>query len=330
MDSPVVSPSLLHQVVATVLPRVRRARDLDDADLERGRILAWQQTLVGGLPTRLVPGFSRRFDVEVDHSAGFPTYVLTPRGADVTRTVLYGHGGGYVKPIDAFHVRYVSILARRLGARIVLPDYPLAPTHTWRDSHEDLVDLAVAWAEHADCAGERPLTLMGDSAGGGLVLALAQTMRDRLRRHGSGAVAGSLVLHAPWADLTSTAPGTEEFSARDPWLFLSKIRLYAEWWAGSPDDLDRPEVSPALGDLSDLPPALMLHGTRDTLAAACRMLVRRAEEAGGAHLRRGARPAARLQPLPADPRGAARDAPGAGLPRLSGRAGTGGRPMLAG
>ncbi|WP_170970179.1 alpha/beta hydrolase [Nocardioides jishulii] len=277
---PAGSPSLLHQVVATVLPRVRRARDLDDAALERRRIVTWQQTQEPGLPTRLVPGFSRRFDVEVDTCTGFPTYVLTPRDVPVTRTVLYGHGGGFVKPIDVFHVRYTAILARRLGARIVMPDYPLAPTHTWRDSHDDLVDLAVAWAEHADATGERPLTLMGDSAGGGLVLALAQTMRDRVRRDGSGAVAGSMVLHAPWADLTSTAPGTEEFALRDPWLFLSKIRLYAEWWAGSPDDLVRPEVSPALADLSDLPPTLMLHGTRDTLAAACRLLVRRAEEAG--------------------------------------------------
>lgn len=273
------SPSVLHQVVAKVLPRVRRARELDDPELERHRILRWQATLPDALPTRLVPGFDRRFDVEVDRSTGWPTYVLTPRGQAVTRTVFYGHGGGYVAPIDPFHVLHAATLARRLGARIVMPEYPLAPSHTWRDSHDALVDLAVAWAEHADCVGERPLTLAGDSAGGGLVLALAQAMRDRARRDGSGPVAGAMVLHAPWADLTSSAPGTEEFSARDPWLFLGKINLYARWWAGD-DPLDRPEVSPALGDLTDLPPALMFHGTLDTLAPACRELARRAREAG--------------------------------------------------
>lgn len=273
-------PSLMHRAVATWLPKVRRTRELDDPVLERGRVERWQATLPGGLPTSLVPGFARRFEVEVDDRAGWPTYVLTPRGVPVTRTLLHLHGGGYVAPIDRFHVRYVATLARRLQARVVLPEYPLAPQHTWRDSHDDLVDLAVAWAEHADCTGERPLTLAGDSAGGGLAMAVAQTMRDRVRRDGSGPVAGSLVLHAPWADLTSSAPGTEEFAERDPWLFLGKIRLYAEWWAGGREDLARPEVSPALGDLSGLPPALMLYGTLDALAPGCRLVARRAAEAG--------------------------------------------------
>lgn len=259
---------------------MRRARDLDDPVRERERIERWQATLPGGLPSQLVPRMRQRIDVEVDRSAGWPTYVLTPRGVPVTRTVLYAHGGGYVAPIDRFHVLYVATLARRLGARIVLPDYPLAPAHTWRDSHDDLVDLAVAWAEHADCTGERPLTLMGDSAGGGLVLAIAQAMRDRVRRDGSGPVPGELVLHAPWVDLTSSAPDTEEFSRRDPWLFIGKINAYAEWWAGSREELPRPEVSPGLGDLTDLPRALMLHGTLDTLAPACRELAKRAADAG--------------------------------------------------
>lgn len=270
---------MLHQVIAKVLPKVRQARELDDPDLERARILRWQATLPDALPTQLVPRFDRRFSLEVDRSVGWPTYVFAPRGRRVTRTIFYGHGGGYMAPIDAFHVLHATTLARRLQARIVMPEYPLAPTHTWRDSHDDLVDLAVAWAEHADCAGERPLTLAGDSAGGGLVLAVAQSMRDRVRRDGSGPVADSMVLHAPWVDLTTTAAGTEEFSARDPWLFLGKIKLYARWWAGE-DPLDRPEVSPGLGDLSDLPRALMFYGTLDTLAPACRELAHRAEESG--------------------------------------------------
>ena len=270
---------MLHQVIAKVLPKVRQARELDDPDLERARILRWQATLPDALPTQLVPRFDRRFSLEVDRSVGWPTYVFAPRGRRVTRTIFYGHGGGYMAPIDRFHVLHAATLARRLDARIVMPQYPLAPSHTWRDSHDDLVDLAVAWAEHADCAGERPLVLAGDSAGGGLVLAIAQSMRDRVRRDGSGPTAGSMVLHAPWADLTSNAPGTEEFSARDPWLFLGKIRLYAQWWAGA-DPLDSPQVSPGLADLTDLPPALMFHGTLDTLAPACRALVTRAEAAG--------------------------------------------------
>jgi len=66
----------------------------------------------------------------------------------------------------------------------------------------------------------------------------------------------------------------------DPWLFIGKMQAYAEWWAGSTEELGRPEVSPALGDLAGLPPALMFFGTRDSLAPGGRLLVRRAAEAG--------------------------------------------------
>ncbi len=119
------------------------------------------------------------------------------------------------------------------------------------------------------------MVLAGDSAGGGYALALAQALRDE-----GSPPPTHLLLHAPWVDLTTSTPETAEVSAGDPWLFLGKLHAYAEWWAGSVDDLGRPEVSPALGDLSDLPPALVFCGTRDTLMPGCRLLARRAAEAG--------------------------------------------------
>ena len=84
------------------------------------------------------------------------------------------------------------------------------------------------------------------------------------------------MLHSPWADLTTSTPDTAAFSERDTWLFLGKLHAYAGWWAGSPDDLGRPEVSPALACLDGLPLALMFCGTRDTLAPGCRLLAARA------------------------------------------------------
>ena len=62
------------------------------------------------------------------------------------RTLYYVHGGGYMAPIDPFHVRYATRLADAIGARVVMPDYPLAPEHTWKDSHDALVDDAARWA----------------------------------------------------------------------------------------------------------------------------------------------------------------------------------------
>ena len=263
-------PSVRHQLLATVIPKVRRSRELESEPVERARVEAWHRTLDRSLPTRAVPRFAKRWDVAVE-DLGFPSYVLTPRGRRVTRTLYYVHGGGFMAPIDAFHVRYATRLADAIGARVVMPDYPLAPEHTWRDSHDALVEDLARWS-----AGPGGVVLAGDSAGGGLALALALSVRDR-----GLAPATHLVLHAPWVDLTtSTAEETRAADAIDPWLFLGKVEAYAGWWAGSPDDLGRPEVSPALADLSGLPRALMLHGTRDLLAPGCRLLVRRAAEAG--------------------------------------------------
>jgi len=200
----------------------------------------------------------------------FASYVITPRHREPSRTVVYLHGGGYMAPIDPFQIRYATRLARALGARVVVPDYPLAPEHTWRDSFEQLTDLTGRWA-----AAPGGAVLLGDSAGGGYALALALALRDR-----GGPQASRLVLHSPWVDLTMSAPGTLEAGSVDPWLFLGKSRAYAAWWAGSADDLARREVSPGLGDLRGLPPALMFYGTRDLLAPGCALLSQRAAEAG--------------------------------------------------
>lgn len=262
-------PSLRHHLLASVLPRVRRSRDLDNELSEQARVEAWHDRLDRTLPTAVVPGFSRRWTVET-RDIGFPSYALHPRGRAAMRTIYYVHGGGYMAPIDPFHVRYATRLARALDARIVLPDYPLAPEHTWRDSHDALVADAGHWAEEPG-----GIALVGDSAGGGLLLAMAQTMRDR-----GLAPATHLVMHAPWVDLTTSTPETASLDSYDPWLFLGKLHAYARWWAGSTEDLARPEVSPGLADLRGLPRAMQLYGTRDLLSPGCRLLAGRAADAG--------------------------------------------------
>jgi monoterpene epsilon-lactone hydrolase len=266
-------PSRRHELLAWTLPRVRRSRDREDPEAERASILSWHATLKPGLPTRLVPGFHRKFSLETRTLTGpagdFPSYVITPRGIEPRTTVFWLHGGGFVAPIDPFHTRYAARLARALGARMVLPEFPAAPEHSWRDSHDALVDDLVGWA------GQGRVVLAGDSAGGGLALALAQTVRDR-----GGPQPERMLLLAPWVDLTTSTPETHDLGSVDPWLILGNLLIYAEWWAGSPHDLGRPEVSPALADLHGLPPTLMFCGTRDLLVPGCRLLADRAAEAG--------------------------------------------------
>lgn len=262
-------PSLRHELLAWALPRVRGSRDLDDPEKERRRLERWHATLEPRFPAELVPLFGRRFDIEEKVLTGpagpRPSYVITPRGVDPDLTIFHVHGGGFVAPLDPFHVRYTTRLARDLRARVVLPTYPLTPEHSWRDSHEMLADELTSWA------GRGRVVLSGESAGGGIALALAETLRDR-----GGAQPWRLLLLAPWVDLTTSTPETKALDAVDPWLFIGKLYAYADWWAGDPGDLARPEVSPALGRLDGLPPALVFCGTRDLLLPGCRLLADRA------------------------------------------------------
>ncbi len=267
-------PSRRHELLAWALPRLGRSQDAgDDEAAERERVTRRHAGRDHSLPTRATPGLARRFRVaeeRVDAPGGrFCSWVLTPRWAIPTRTLYYVHGGGFVSPLDAFHVRHVAGLARALEARVVLPDYPLAPEHTWRDSHDALADDVVRYAARG------PVALIGDSAGGNIALSVAATLRDR-----GGARPRRLVLISPWVDLSESTPATAALDEVDPWLSLAALRRHAGWWAGSTDpaDLSRPEVSPALGDLDGLPPTLMFCGTRDVLQPGCRLLADRARE----------------------------------------------------
>ena len=130
---------------------------------------------------------------------------------------------------------------------------------------------------------------------------VAEALRDR-----GGAQPDRLVLIAPWVDLTSSTPGTLEAAKRDPWLSYPHLAVYASFWAGSEDAaaLADPRVSPVLGDLAGLPPALMFCGTRDLLQPGCDALFERADEADWPlEYVVDSRPDPRLPAAP-DPRGA--------------------------
>ncbi len=262
-------PSPLHAFYARVIPWRRRSQDLDDVAAERARIEAWHARMDRSLPTQRVRRFADRFEVETTTDP-FPVHTIRPRGRRPRTTVWYAHGGGFVGATDPWHVRYTLRLAEHLDAEVVIPDYPLAPEHTAHDSHAALVDGLAAL-----CAAQDRVVVAGDSAGGGIALAVAMGVRDR-----GGPQPDRLLLVSPWVDLTTSTPETYELDAVDPWLFIGKTLAYAEWWAGGADRLAEPEASPALGDLAGLPPALMFCGTRDLLVPGCRLLAARAAEAG--------------------------------------------------
>jgi len=261
-------PSFRHEALTRIVPVLRRSGEVHGAEEVarlRADILARQAQHDDAAPKRI----ARRFDVAGAEVSGMPVHELRLPGTSPRRTVLYVHGGGFVGGLDGFHWRYAARLATRLGVRVLLPGYPLTPTHTWAEAVPPLVELF----GQAAVDSERGVVLMGDSSGGGLAMLLAQTVA-----RGSGPQPTHLAMISPWLDLTGETPGTEEAARVDRWLNLTKLKVYGAWWgAGDPPDK---EASPLANSLDGLPPMLVLCGTHDLLVPQSRALAERARAEG--------------------------------------------------
>ena len=263
-------PSIQHAIASRVIPFIRRNMSPDDIPAMRASMARDNRMTREGPPRDV----RRTHEVSISNQHGFPVFTLWPEGTEVLeRAVVYLHGGAYVRPSDDRHWRFATRLADALGARAVLPAYPLGPEFTVDDSFEEMVALL----KEVSARSPGGVVLAGDSAGGGYALAVAEALRDR-----GGSLPDHLVLIAPWVDLTGDTPGTLEAAKHDPWLSFTHLSIYASFWAGAGDreGLADPRVSPALGELRGLPPTLVLCGTRDLLQPACDALFERAEEAG--------------------------------------------------
>lgn len=210
--------------------------------------------------------------------------VVTTRrvaGAAVTRVephrrtagleLLYLPGGGYTQPLVAGHWWIVRGLVRRTGAAVTVAHYPLAPEHVVDDA---LPFLDAVHGELRAAASTRRLVVAGDSAGGGLSLALILRLRSR------GVPApDALLLISPWVDVRLTTPDAWTRQRLDPTLRVPGLRARGVAWAGD-RSLDDPVVSPLTGDLEGLPPLTVAVGDRDVFHADVLALARRARAAG--------------------------------------------------
>lgn len=222
-------------------------------------------------PTRLT---RRRTRVREERIDGMTAWVVRPRDQEPRARVVYVHGGGYVHPLSADYWRLVRTLTR-VPAEVVVPAYPLAPEATVDEVLPRLVDLAgdAASGELPGMSGPLPTVLMGDSAGGALVLSMARLLTDRGRRP-AGVVALS-----PWLDATLRDEAVQDLEASDPMLAESGLRAAGRWWAGPRRSPGDPLVSPVDLVLDGLPPVEVFIGERDILRPAVDHLADRAADA---------------------------------------------------
>lgn len=206
-----------------------------------------------GHPLALPEG-TRIESVDVD---GIPAEWISPAGADQERVVLFFHGGAYVLGSLTSHREFVARLSAAARVRSLQVGYRLAPEHVFPAALDDAL-TAYRWLL---AHGTRPehVILAGDSAGGGLSLALLQVVRDQHLPMPAGAV-----FFSPWTDLAGTVESRTTRNEADPIFSGSLINFLANFYAGT-EEKHHPLLSPVYADLRGFPPLLIEVGNDEVL-----------------------------------------------------------------
>src|SRR6187551_3598143 len=137
-------------------------------------------------------------------AGGVPAHWLDPPGADTGRLLLFLHGGGYVFGSLRSHGELAARLGRVGRMRVLFPEYRLAPEHPFPAAFDDVLS-AWHWLEADQNVGANSIAVAGDSAGGGLSVALLVALRDA-----GEASPAAAVLMSPTVDLTNPGASISE------------------------------------------------------------------------------------------------------------------------
>jgi monoterpene epsilon-lactone hydrolase len=209
-------------------------------------------------------------------AGGVPAiWVLAP-GADQDRRMLFLHGGGFSAGSVRSHQRLAADLSRASGCAVLSADYRLAPEHPFPAAIEDAL-VAYDWmvGNGPGGAAEASSTFVGgDSAGGGLTLALLVALRDR----GQGQAAAAATI-SPDTDLTRAGASVTTRATREPILSRPQLERSAARYLGDADPR-HPLASPLFADLGGLPPLYMNVSDHELLLDDTLRFAAKAAEAG--------------------------------------------------
>ena len=210
--------------------------------------------------------------VEKVEIEGIAAEWVTAPNAVEDRVFLYLHGGAYIMGSCNTHRYLASKLSRSTAARVLVPEYRLAPEHPFPAAIEDAVSV-YRWLLNSGVSSKN-IVIGGDSAGGGLTLATLLSLKDA-----GDPLPALAVLLSPWTDMEGTGESMVTRAEVDPWLSPDATRLTPALYIR---DLDprHPLVSPIYADLTGLPSLLVHVGNDEILLSDAARLVDRARAAG--------------------------------------------------
>lgn len=167
-------------------------------------------------------------------------------------TVFYIHGGACFMDFTRSHWRLPETLVSEADVQVIAPAYRRVPFATYREAFDLIAPL---YREYCEAHPKRNIILMGDSAGGGLSLALTEHFKAEGIR-----LPDRLILLSPWVDGSMDNEQIREYEPVDPFLSVKPLRTCAELWKGDPDVHDW-HISPIYGDLKGIRNVTVFVGT---------------------------------------------------------------------
>lgn len=223
-------------------------------------------------PAWAVRFHSRDVEIEETDEPVRGEWLWAREGGKTSRVIYYLHGGGYVSGSAKGYRPITATLARLLKARSFALDYRLAPEFRFPAGLDDAV-MGYRWLISTGIE-PRKISIVGDSAGGGLVLALVMKLRDL-----GDPLPASVVSLSPWTDMAGTGASISAKAKQDPFFVPEDVERYAQLYLGE-QSRQTPFASPLYGDFTGLPSLLIHAGEGEMLLDDARNVHAKAIAAG--------------------------------------------------
>lgn len=200
----------------------------------------------------------KNFNVTTALIDGRNVFTIEPKENKAQRHVLYIHGGAYVFNTSAHQWGLIENLVRETNCTFIVPDYPMAPQHTYVDAYKFMESV---YKKVISEVNPKDLIFLGDSSGGGFVLGLAQ----KIKQDGL-ALPSQVIMLAPWLDITCSNPEIKEIDKDDVLSSVDNLKMAAEAFTKG-GDINHHLVCPIHGPLEGLPKLSLFIGTHDIFYA---------------------------------------------------------------
>ncbi len=186
-------------------------------------------------------------------------FIISPKREKTSDTLIfYLHGGAYVAEMSKNHWNFIQSVVQDTGATVVLPDYPLTPKYNYKDVFNMIEPIYKKMIQKVE---SKNIIVMGDSAGGGMALALCENLQKQ-----EIIQPNQIILISPWLDVTLQNSKIDEVQNKDKKLKKETLKIAGIAYAnGNEQELKNYLISPLYGNVENLKNITIFTGTNDIL-----------------------------------------------------------------